>query len=74
MPVSWKNHIISTADVLHGKARLKGTRIPASLILGYLTAGYTFHKIIEEFPELDKNHISACLDYAYDLAKFRLAA
>jgi len=74
MPVGWKDHIISTADVLHGKPRLKGTRIPASLILGYLAAGYTFNKIIEEFPELDKNHISACLDYARDLAEFRIAA
>ncbi len=52
MPVSWKNHIVSSADVLHGKPRLRGTRIPASLILGYLAAGYTFHKIIEEFPDI----------------------
>jgi len=64
MPVIWRDHIVSTADVLHGKSRLRGTRIPVSLILGYLAAGYTFNKIIEEFPELEENHISACLDYA----------
>ena len=74
MPVSWKDHIVSSADVLHGKPRLRGTRIPASLILGYLAAGYTFHKIIEEFPDIGENHISACLDYARDLAEFRIAA
>ena len=74
MPVNWKDYITSTADVLHGRPRLKGTRIPASLILGYLAAGYTFHKIIEEFPDLDENYISACLDYARDLAEFRIAA
>lgn len=74
MPVSWKDYIVSTADVLHGKPRLKGTRIPASLILGYLAAGYTFQKIIEEFPDLGENHISACLDYARDLAEFEVAA
>ena len=74
MPVSWKDHIISTADVLHGKPRLKNTRIPASLILGYLASGYTFREIIEEFPDLDDNHILACLDYARDLAEFRIAA
>ncbi len=74
MPVSWKDYIISTADVLQGKPRLKGTRIPASLILGYLAAGNTFEKIIQEFPELNKKHILACLDYARDLAEFRIAA
>jgi len=74
MPVIWRDHIVSTADVLHGKPRLRGTRIPVSLILGYLAAGYTFNKIIEEFPELEENHISACLDYARELAEFRVAA
>ncbi|MCP4692877.1 MAG: DUF433 domain-containing protein, partial [Desulfobacterales bacterium] len=64
MPVSWKDYIVSTVEALHGKPRLKGTRIPVSLILGYLAEGYTFQKIIEEFPDLDENHISACLDYA----------
>jgi len=34
MPVNWRDHIVSTADVLHGKPRIKGTRIPVSLILG----------------------------------------
>ncbi len=74
MPVRWRDYIVSTADVLHGKPRLKGTRVPVSLVLGYLAAGYTFQKIIEEFPDLNGNHISACLDYARDLAEFRLAA
>jgi uncharacterized protein (DUF433 family) len=36
--------IESTPDVLRGKPRIKGTRIPVSLILGYLAAG----EIVEE--------------------------
>jgi len=40
MPVNWKDHIVSTAAVLHGKPCLKSARIPISLILGYLAAGY----------------------------------
>ena len=74
MPVRWKNYIESTADVLGGKPRLKGTRIPVSLIFGYLAAGYSFGKIIEEFPDVNENHILACLDYARDLAEFEVAA
>jgi hypothetical protein len=33
MPVDWREHIVSTPDVLRGKPRIKGTRIPVSLIL-----------------------------------------
>jgi len=74
MPVRWRDHIVSTADVLHGKPCLRGTRIPVSLVLGYLAAGHTFQNIVEEFPDLNRNQISACLDYARDLAEFRIAA
>lgn len=73
MPIDWREHIVSTPDVLHGKPRVKGTRIPASLILGYLAAGKTAEEIVEEFPDLNDEHIAACLDYARDLAEFEVA-
>jgi uncharacterized protein (DUF433 family) len=74
MPVKWKDHIVSTPDVLRGKPRIKNTRIPVSLILGYLAAGSPADKIIDEFPDLNKKQIAACLDYARDLADFEVAA
>jgi uncharacterized protein (DUF433 family) len=64
MPVNWREYIVSTPDVLRGKPRIKGTRIPVSLILGYLAVGKTQDEIIQEFPDLSKNQISACLYYA----------
>ena len=74
MSVNWKNHIVSSPDVIRGKPRIKGTRIPVSLILGYLAAGDSAEKIIQEYPDLKKEHIAACLDYARDLADFEVAA
>ncbi|MCL6473404.1 MAG: DUF433 domain-containing protein [Firmicutes bacterium] len=73
MPVNWRDYIVSTADVLHGKPRIKGTRIPVSLILGYLASGMSAEQIIEELPDLTKEHIAACLDYARDLSDFEAA-
>lgn len=73
MQVNWKDHIVSTPDVLHGKPRIKGTRIPVSLILGYLANGSTFEEIIKEFPDITKEQISACLDYARELSEFEVA-
>lgn len=69
----WRKHIVSTADVLRGKPRIKDTRIPVSLILGYLAAGHTAEDIIAEFPDLRKEQIVACLDYACELAEFEVA-
>jgi uncharacterized protein (DUF433 family)/predicted nucleotidyltransferase len=73
MPVKWKDHIVSTPDVVRGKPRIKNTRIPVSLILGYLAAGSPVDKIRNEFPDLNKIHIAACLDYARDLADFEVS-
>ena len=74
MPINWRDHIVSTPDTLRGKPRLKGTRIPVSLILGYLATGYTTEQIINEFPDLEGMQIRACLDYARELAEFEVAA
>jgi uncharacterized protein (DUF433 family) len=74
MPVNWREHIVSTPDVLRGKPRIKGTRIPVSLILGYLASNNTVEQIMDEFPYLVKEQIAACLDYARDLSDFETVA
>lgn len=73
MSSEWRDQIVSTPDVLRGKPRIKGTRISVSLILGYLAAGATYDEIIKEFPDLTKEQISACLDYARELSEFEVA-
>lgn len=74
MPVNWREHIVSTPDVLRGKPRIKGTRIPVSVILGYLASNNTVEQIIDEFPDITKEQIAACLDYARDLSDFETVA
>jgi uncharacterized protein (DUF433 family) len=74
MPVDWKDHIASDPEILRGKPRIKGTRIPAGLVLGHLAAGQTAEEIIAEFPDLTRDQIAACLDYARDLAEFAVEA
>ena len=73
MQVNWKDCIVSTPDILNGKPRINGTRIPISLILGYLAAGNSFDEIIKEFTDITKEQIAACLDYARDLSEFEVA-
>ncbi|MHB8503028.1 MAG: DUF433 domain-containing protein [Candidatus Acidiferrales bacterium] len=70
MPVEWKQHIVSDPEILRGKPRIKGTRIPVGLILGHLAAGKTSADILAEFPDPNGEQIAACLDYARELAEF----
>ena len=74
MKTNWRDYIVSTPDILRGKPRIKGTRIPVSLILGYLAIDRTAEQIIAEFPDLTRTQILACLDYARELAEFEVAA
>ena len=69
---NWRQRIVSTPDVLSGKPRIDGTRIPVALILGYLAAGSTNDEILKEFPDLTREDIAAALDYARDLAEHQV--
>jgi uncharacterized protein (DUF433 family) len=70
MGAKWREFIESTPEVLHGKPRIKGTRVPVSMILGYLAAGKSADEVIADFPGLTNDKIKACLDYARELSEF----
>ena len=61
--------IVSNPKIMHGKACIKGTRIPIYLILDLLAAGMTKEKILAEYPDLTKKDIDACIEYASIIAK-----
>ncbi len=71
--MDWHQYIVSTPDVLRGKPRIVGTRIPVALILGYLADGNTDQDIVREFPDVTREHIGAALAYARDLADYEVA-
>ena len=54
-------------DICNGKAVIKGTRITVSTILGYLSAGDSIDGIIRGYPQISREDILACLDYAKQL-------
>jgi uncharacterized protein (DUF433 family) len=72
--MNWRERIESDPQILRGKPCIKGTRIPAALILGYVAAGKDPEQIIEQYPDLTPLDIAACLDFARDLAEFETAA
>lgn len=47
-----------------GKPVVKGTRIPVYLILDIYKDGADREEILEAYPDLEKEDITACLEYA----------
>ena len=66
--------IVSDPDTLHGKPRIKGTRIPVYLIVQLIAAGETIPTILEDYPSLSTDDIKAALQYAARLAEFEAYA
>jgi uncharacterized protein (DUF433 family) len=71
-PMNWENHIGVDPNICHGKACIKGIRIPVSVILDNLAAGETRDKILENYPSLHNADIDACLGYAAQIVKERV--
>jgi len=51
-------------EVVHGRPRVKGTRMRVSDILNLLATGATEAEILEDYPYLQLEDIRACLAYA----------
>ena len=54
-------------EVCSGKPCIRGTRIMIKNILGMIAGGYTIEKILEAYPELTRDDITAALDYAHQV-------
>lgn len=68
----WQEHISVSPAVLHGKACIRGTRIPVSVVLANLAEGLTPEEIIQSYPTLTPEAIQAALAYAAELAEERV--
>ena len=51
-------------DILLGKPVIAGTRVPVYLVLNLLASGYSFERILEAYPGLTREDITAALSYA----------
>jgi uncharacterized protein (DUF433 family) len=54
-----------------GKPVVRGTRVPVSLILNLIAHGYSFERVIEEYPVLTVGDIQAAILYASDVLDHR---
>jgi uncharacterized protein (DUF433 family) len=51
-------------EICHGKPVIRGRRYPVESILEYLAAGDSFEEVLAEFPDLEREDLLACLEFA----------
>jgi len=51
-------------EVCHGKPTIRNTRYMVEGIIEYLAGGDSIEDILQEFPDLEKEDILACLAFA----------
>lgn len=64
--IDYKAYITIDPNIRFGKPVIKGSRIAVYDVLSWLANGMTYEEIIEDFPEINREQIQACLAYAAD--------
>jgi uncharacterized protein (DUF433 family) len=61
------DRIVIDPAIAHGKAVIRGTRIPATLVVGSLAGGMSFEEVQREY-DLAPEDIRAALKYVGEIA------
>ena len=61
---NYLDRITVNPNQLDGKPCIRNMRISVQTILEFLGAGNTAEEILDQYPSLEKEDISACLQYA----------
>jgi len=59
--------------VCGGEPCIRGTRIPVHVILGHLASGEDYQTVLKNFPNITRDDILACLEYASFLSTEKAA-
>jgi uncharacterized protein (DUF433 family) len=62
------SRLVSNPEVMMGKPCIKGTRIPVYLLLQKMAGGEDSDQLLAAYPQLTKEDLMACLEYAAALA------
>ena len=70
----WQDYVSVDPAIVHGKACIRGTRIPVAVVLANLAAGLSSEEIVRSYPGLTPEAVQAALAYAAELARERVIA
>lgn len=65
------HRITINPGICHGKPTIRGLRYPVEAILDYLAGGDSFEEVLAEFPDLEREDLQACIQFAAQSLKLR---
>ena len=65
------SRITISPEICHGKPVIRGMRIPVQSVLEYLAAGDSTEDLLAEFPDLERDDLRACLEFAAQTLKLK---
>ncbi len=57
--MDWRERIVVDATIHHGDPCIKGSRVPVTIIVGSIAEGDTFEQLIEDYPRLTADDMTA---------------
>lgn len=69
--VTLLHRITIDPSVCHGKPTIRNLRYPVDAILEYLAGGDGFEEVLGEFPDLEREDLQACIQFAAQSLKLR---
>ena len=67
--MDWREHIVTTSDILFGRPRIAGTRIGVDFVLDLLASGWNEARILDEYPHLKPQDLQAVFSFVRDCMK-----
>ena len=61
--MNYLERITINPDICHGKPCIRGMRWPVEVILDMLGSNMSIEEILEDYPELERADILACIAY-----------
>ncbi len=61
------NRITINENICNGKPTIRGKRITVQTVLEFLSAGESVEEVLNQYPSLEREDISACLEFASGL-------
>jgi uncharacterized protein (DUF433 family) len=58
-------------EICHGKPAIRHLRYPVESMLEYLAAGNDFGNLLAEFPDLERDDLRACIEFAAQSLKLK---
>ena len=70
-PATLLQRITIHPDICHGKPTIRGLRYPVETILEYLASGDSPDEVLAEFPDLQREDLQACIQFATQSLKLK---